>query len=57
MCRMEWREQAWKRLAADLDREKLKAITTEIGLDRVIDTAPSILAGKIRGRIVVRVAN
>jgi len=57
MCRMEWREQAWQRLASDLDREKLKAITTEIPLDKVIETAPSILAGKVRGRIVVRVAD
>ncbi len=54
---MERREQAWKRLAADLDRDKLKAITTEIGLDKVLETSPSILAGKIRGRIVVRVAD
>ena len=56
MCKMEWRQQAWKRLAADLDHKKLAAMTTEIGLGKVIETAPSILAGKVRGRIVVRVA-
>jgi acrylyl-CoA reductase (NADPH) len=57
MCRMEWRREAWQRLARDLDREKLKAMTTEIPLARVIETAPDILAGKVRGRIVVRVAD
>jgi acrylyl-CoA reductase (NADPH) len=56
MCKMEWRQQAWKRLATDLDHKKLAAMTTEIGLGKVIETAPSILAGKVRGRIVVRIA-
>lgn len=57
MCRMEWRREAWQRLARDLDREKLKTMTTEIPLAKVIETAPGILAGKVRGRIVVRVAD
>lgn len=56
MCPMERREQAWKRLATDLDLNKLKAMTTEIPLEQVISTAPEILAGKVRGRIVVRIA-
>lgn len=57
MCRMERREQAWKRLAADLDLRKLAAMTTEIPLAKVIGEAPAILAGRVRGRIVVRVAD
>ncbi len=57
MCRMEWRREAWQRLARDLDRQKLKALTTEIPLAKVIETAPGILAGKVRGRIVVRIAD
>lgn len=57
MCQMEWRQQAWKRLATDLDPKKLAAMTREIPLDQVVETAPSILAGKVRGRIVVRVAS
>lgn len=57
MCRMEWRREAWQRLARDLDRQKLKAMTSEIPLAKVIETAPGILAGKVRGRIVVRVAD
>jgi acrylyl-CoA reductase (NADPH) len=57
MCRMEWRREAWQRLARDLDPGKLKTMTTEIPLAKVIETAPGILAGKVRGRIVVRVAD
>jgi acrylyl-CoA reductase (NADPH) len=57
MCRMEWRREAWQRLARDLDREKLKTMTSEIPLAKVIETAPGILAGKVRGRIVVRIAD
>ena len=44
-----------RRLATDLDREKLAAMTTTLPLDAVIETAPDILAGKVRGRIVVEV--
>jgi len=55
MCPMERRKEAWKRLASDLDRKKLASITTEIPLSKVIEKAPSILAGQVRGRIVVKV--
>lgn len=57
MCPMDRRREAWRRLATDLDHKKLATITTEIGLGQVIETAPSILAGKVRGRIVVRIAD
>jgi acrylyl-CoA reductase (NADPH) len=46
---------AWSRLVEDLDRAKLAAMTTRIGLGEVIDAAPAILEGKVRGRIVVDV--
>ena len=49
------REEAWKRLETDLDPAKLQAITTEIGLGEVIATAPRILGGGVRGRIVVKI--
>lgn len=49
------RETAWKRLASDLDRAKLDALTTEIGLEQALDWAPKILAGQVRGRLVVKV--
>jgi acrylyl-CoA reductase (NADPH) len=49
------RQLAWKRLESDLDREKLAAITSEIGLAEVIDAARDIVEGRVRGRIVVKV--
>ncbi len=55
MCPIEARKLAWSRLAGDLDREKLSEITHEIGLDRVIEAGSQILAGQVRGRIVVKI--
>ena len=55
MCPLEPRKAAWERLARDLDRSKLSEITHEIGLDQVIDWGPKILAGQVRGRIVVKI--
>jgi acrylyl-CoA reductase (NADPH) len=47
------RIEAWKRLASDLDSAKLDAITSVIGLSDAINRAPDMLAGKVRGRLVV----
>jgi acrylyl-CoA reductase (NADPH) len=55
MCPIEPRKTAWSRLAKDLDRVKLTEITHEIGLDQVIDAGAKILAGQVRGRIVVKI--
>jgi acrylyl-CoA reductase (NADPH) len=55
MCPIERRREAWKRLEKDLDRSKLNALTTEIGLPEVFEAAPRILAGQVRGRIVVKI--
>ena len=49
------RLEAWTRLASDLDKAKLDAITTEISLAQAIVKAPEILAGQVRGRLVVNV--
>jgi acrylyl-CoA reductase (NADPH) len=49
------RRTAWQRLESDLDRGKLAAMTTEIGLAEVIDAARNIVEGRIRGRIVVKI--
>jgi acrylyl-CoA reductase (NADPH) len=49
------RVEAWNRLARDLDRDKLRAITTTHPLSDVISLAPEILEGKVRGRIVLDV--
>jgi acrylyl-CoA reductase (NADPH) len=55
MCPPERREQAWQCLAEEVDRAKLDAITREIGLSEAFDAANEILAGRVRGRIVVDV--
>ena len=47
---------AWDRLASDLDRAKLGAMTTTIGFDDIIPTARRIVEGGVRGRVVVAVA-
>ena len=55
MCPQARRREAWQRLAKDLDLAKLASMTRTIGLKDVIGVAPDILAGKVRGRIVVEV--
>jgi acrylyl-CoA reductase (NADPH) len=55
MCPIERRREAWKCLENDLDRQKLAAMTTEIPLSGVFEAAPRILAGQVRGRIVVKI--
>lgn len=54
-CPQNLRQEAWRRLESDLDRGKLETMTTQIGLGDVIETAGTILDGKVRGRIVVKV--
>src|SRR5471030_2573151 len=55
MCPIARRREAWKRLETDLDRQKLAAMTREIDLSGVPAAAASILAGQVRGRIVVKI--
>jgi len=49
------REAAWARLARDLDVGKLDAMTQEVGLGDAIGLGAQILAGQVRGRVVVDV--
>lgn len=49
------RIEAWQRLAADLDRDKLALITTTIPLEAVIETGKAIVEGKVKGRVVVEI--
>jgi acrylyl-CoA reductase (NADPH) len=49
------RVAAWSRLARDLDAAKIDAMTAEIALADVIPAAAELLAGKVRGRLVVNV--
>jgi acrylyl-CoA reductase (NADPH) len=46
---------AWERLARDLDPALIDVIGAEIGLGEAIAAASDLLAGKVRGRIVVDV--
>jgi putative YhdH/YhfP family quinone oxidoreductase len=51
------REAAWARLARDLDRGKLAAMSRVEPLSAVPDLATKILDGQIRGRVVIDVAH
>jgi acrylyl-CoA reductase (NADPH) len=55
MCPLLLRQEAWRRLETDLDRSKIAAMTSEIGLDGVIDAGRRIVEGQVRGRIVVKI--
>ena len=49
------RLKAWNRLASDLDPKLLEQMTTTFGLTDIFALSPEILAGKVRGRIVIDV--
>lgn len=51
----EERERAWARLAQDIDATALKEISRDIGLSETLDAADQLMAGNIRGRVVVDV--
>ncbi|MFL5108194.1 MAG: MDR family oxidoreductase [Xanthobacteraceae bacterium] len=55
MCPQSVRREAWKRLASDLDRGKLQAMTREISLVEVLEAGQAIIDGQVRGRIVVKI--
>jgi acrylyl-CoA reductase (NADPH) len=44
---------AWQRLASELPRDLLDANTETIALDAVAELAPRLLAGQVRGRVLV----
>jgi hypothetical protein len=49
------RSAAWDRLARDLDPERLAEVTTEEPMSELPGLADRILAGDVRGRIVIDV--
>jgi acrylyl-CoA reductase (NADPH) len=49
------RVEAWGRLAQELDLAKLDAMTTTIGLEDVQEAGRQIIAGQVRGRVVVAI--
>jgi acrylyl-CoA reductase (NADPH) len=55
-CPRERRLEAWRRLALDLDRDKLASMTETIPLVQVFEAGARILKGETRGRLVVTIA-
>ena len=53
MAPRELREEAWARLASDLDLDKLHTLSKTITFDDIIPTATALIDGKIRGRVVI----
>ena len=46
---------AWQLLAEHVDQAALQSIATEIGLDEVVSTAERLIAGEVKGRVIVNV--
>ena len=55
MCPKPLREQAWQNLGREIDAAKLASMTAEVTLADAIVKAGDVLAGKVRGRLVVDV--
>jgi acrylyl-CoA reductase (NADPH) len=55
MAPLALREQAWSRLARDLDPLLLEAMTVEVPLEAAVDAAQRLMAGQVRGRTVVKI--
>jgi acrylyl-CoA reductase (NADPH) len=53
MCPKPRREQAWARLARDLPLDLLESMIATARLEDLPRLAGEILAGKVRGRVVV----
>jgi len=49
------RKAAWQRLERDLDLAKLDSMTGEVSLAEALTAAADVVAGKVRGRLVVDV--
>lgn len=55
MAPRELRLAAWRALATEIDASTIAAMTEDIGLEQAIEQAPRLLAGQVRGRIVVNI--
>jgi acrylyl-CoA reductase (NADPH) len=56
MAPLALREEAWSRLASDIDRNALEDMVEDIPLDDCVFRAADLKAGKVRGRLVVWIA-
>ena len=50
------RQRAWDRLARDLDTALLETMVQEVPLEAAIASAQDLMDGKVRGRVVVKIA-
>lgn len=50
------RQRAWERLALDLDTALLETMVQEVPLEAAIASAQDLMDGKVRGRVVVKIA-
>ena len=57
MAPLALRQQAWARLAQELDPALLDRMVTEVSLDEAVAAAHRLMAGEVRGRVVVRVGS
>ena len=55
MCPLPERQEAWRRLARDLPRDRLDGMTETVPLAALPTLAPKLLKGEVRGRVVVDV--
>ena len=55
MAPLALRQQAWDRLAQDLDLDQLESMIEDITLDQAVEKAHALMAGQVRGRIVVKI--
>lgn len=55
MAPLATRQRAWDRLAIDLDLAKLEAMIEEVPLERAVEKAADLMAGTVRGRVVVKI--
>ncbi|RDW14011.1 acrylyl-CoA reductase (NADPH) [Paracoccus thiocyanatus] len=54
-CPMDLRVRAWQALAKEVDAGTFAQVASQIGLAEVLDRAPDLLAGKIQGRLIVKI--
>lgn len=57
MCPMSERREAWRRLARDLDPAILDSVTETVSLEECSSTADGLLAGTVRGRVIVPIGD
>ncbi len=55
MCPVAWRKKAWGRLVQDLPADRLGEIGHIISLEELPELADEIIAGRVRGRVIVDV--